>query len=104
MGFLLMAILLALPILRECCLPTMAALHHCHQSGHSENWPCSPNPAAVTENKTTVEFSTVDFGFAGRVVRDSGPFETANTAAIEFTLARPNTSTDLYLRTSVLLI
>ena len=101
-GLFLMAILLAVPILRECCLPTVAS-HHC-QPKNSDSRPCSPNPVAVAQNKTTVEFSTIDFGFVDRVVRDSAQFESPSITLGEFSFVPSDRSIHLYLRTHVLLI
>ena len=103
-GLFLMAMFLAGPMVRECCLPTVTT-QHCDESKDSDHpSPCSSSPVAVAENKTTVEFSTLDFGLADSVVRNSNQIESATTAADELTFLPRDTSIDLYLRTGALLI
>ena len=102
-GLALMATLLAVPMLRQCCLPT-ATIPHCHQSKDSDKGPCYQNPVAIAEKKTAVGFPAVDFGPTEGVVRSSLQLKPAATAGDQLTLILPDTSTELYLRVGVLLI
>jgi hypothetical protein len=98
-----MAILLAIPMIRECCIPEVQA-DHCHQSQNPARQPCTRNPVAVVANKTTVEFSTVDFASAINPYSDVAGLDFTNSAAQELAFSRPNIPIDRYLRTTVLLI
>ena len=102
-GLFLMAIFLAAPMLRECCLPAVV-LHSCHQSTHAGNEWCSANQEAIAESRSTPAFFPVHFGFpATDATSDSGHFDSTNLAADELALARTHTL-DLYIRTGALLI
>src|SRR6266540_3089848 len=101
-GLFLMIVFLAVPMLRECCLPTIAT-DHCHQSRNPDSRPCSPNPMAIAENRTSAAVLTADLGFADGTVGDAYPLESTSAAADELTLAHTHV-VDLYLRTGVLLI
>ena len=100
--FFLVIIFLAAPMLRECCLPTVT-IDHCDQSRNSDNRRCSPNPVAITENRTGVAVLTADVGFKDGIVSDSWPIESISVAAGELTFAHIHVM-DLYLRTGALLI
>ena len=100
-GLFLMAVFLAAPMLRECCAPILVT-QHCHQSEGSDKPSCSPNPDAITANRTFAFFS-IHFGFAEGKVIDSAVFESTGTALDEPVLSRTHT-VDLYLRTGSLLI
>ena len=102
-GLFLMAVFLAVTMLRECCLPAVV-MHHCHQSKHADNESCSANQEAIAESRNTLAYFPVQFGFpATDATSDSGHFDSTNPAADELALARTHTL-DLYLRTGALLI
>ena len=97
-----MAVFLAAPVLRECCLPAVV-VDPCHQSRHADNEWCSANQEAIPESTSTLPFFPVHFGFPATDASDSGRFDSTNLAADELALARTHT-VDLYIRTGALLI
>jgi hypothetical protein len=102
-GLILIAILLAMPIVHECCIPAAPA-HHCHQSQDPAQPPCTSNPVAVAADKTGAQSFIVDFGFAFDRNGNSTAFDFAKSAADEPAFSRPDIPIDRYLRTSALLI
>ena len=94
---------LVLPMVRECCLPTVVVRACHHQSKHADNEWCSENQEAIAENRSTLCFSPLHLGFTATDVKEAVHVETNGEAADELLLARTHT-VDLYLRTGALLI
>jgi hypothetical protein len=103
LGSLLMMVLLAVPFVRECCLPVMHP-PPCHESRHSDESTCYSREQAIAETKTQLpNSSSMDYivevadgansTILTRIHRrsDTGTFD-------------PRLTSDIYLRTGALLI
>jgi hypothetical protein len=103
LGSLLMIALLAVPIVRDCCLPVVHT-PQCHESKRTDDITCSANDQAIAETKAAIgSNSTLDCAF--RVNED------VHSAVLNQILSAPDGVTpttiptpDLYLRTGALLI
>jgi hypothetical protein len=103
LGSFLMLILLATPMVRECCLPVTPA-PPCHESKHTDDATCASNQQAVAEPRTTLSVKPllehicpiVDFA-------DRGTIQPVRFVVDPFDIVSPP-PTDIYLRTGALLI
>jgi hypothetical protein len=100
-----MMVLLAAPMVRDCCLPVTHSLP-CHESKHADDEACFSNQQAVAEAKGVAAFTiTLEHWFPSVTVLHSGSFpEVRGAASYEVARAHPYDRTDLYLRTGALLI
>ena len=100
---LLMMLVLAMPMLRECCLPTAQALP-CHESKDTNDVTCSSNVQAVTESKATAAFIAAHH-YEYRLADNPIPALLTQSRCVAKRTAVPTIpASDLYLRTGVLLI
>ena len=103
-GWLFMLLILAVPMLRECCLPVVTHPSHCQESKQADSESCYSGQAAITESRTALAVSlSIDHGFPASHVWNSDGFGSASPAANKLTFAHTQTI-DLYLRTGALLI
>ena len=103
-GSFLMMVLLAAPMVRDCCLPVTHSLP-CHESKHADDEDCFSNQQAIAETKSVAAVTiALDHWFPSVAVLHSGCFPVVRDAAYEVARTRLHDGTDLYLRTGALLI
>jgi len=103
-GSFLMMILLAAPMVRDCCLPITHALP-CHESKPADDEACFSNQQAIAATKDIAAFKiAIDHWFPSAAVIHSEGFPELRDAAREVARAHSRDGIDLYLRTGALLI
>ena len=98
------AMLLAVPMLRQCCvIPTEATPSHCHESGRGGTSPCYLNHDAAVVNKSAAVLLPLEHRLAIGGATDFLSFQIAGSAPIDPGSADARTW-NLYLRTGELRI
>jgi hypothetical protein len=101
LGSLLMILLLGVPIVRDCCLPTQA--QPCHAAKHDDDVTCSARQQAVAENKAAAVTTPVLDQFA--IAADPTPRVLMEVRSMIFrTISVQLPANDIYLRIGTLLI
>jgi hypothetical protein len=103
LGSLTMMLLLAVPFVRECCLPVMHP-PPCHESRHSDESTCYSRQQAIAETKTELPNSSsmgyiVEVADGGNSAILTRVHRRSDSAAFA-----PRLTSDIYLRTGALLI
>jgi hypothetical protein len=101
-GSFAMMLFLAVPMVRDCCLP-LTSPPPCHQSKQTDDMTCASSLQAITQDKTAaVRLSPAD-GLP--VMRHAEPvLLPVVSRSFEKNAASPPPLTNLYLRTGALLI
>jgi hypothetical protein len=103
-GSFLMMFVLAVPMVRDCCLPVIHSGPPCHESTHRDDATCASNEQAVAETKTTlVVSSSIEHTRPIVDLADPGTVQRIRLTADAFGFVYTPT-TDIYLRTGALLI
>lgn len=103
MGSLLMTILLAAPMVRDCCL--RGARGPCHEAKLTDQVICSPSEQAIAESKTAASLNAerLDTWFSAAVDANAALFVQTRRVSVATTFV-PTSIRALYLQTGVLLI
>jgi hypothetical protein len=101
LGSFLMIVLLATPMARQCCLPSVQ-VPSCHGANTTGDEPCVSNQQVVVQpsSDNTDQFGKIESFSSDTYLRDS----VACLACAADTVAVPHLITDIYLRTGALLI
>jgi len=102
-GSLLMILLLAVPFVRDCCLPVTQPLP-CHQQKHADDVTCFSSQQAIPETKTALGAGSFSEYNLPVTVDAQSAIRTQVPRASDKAMLVPPPHSDIYLRTGALLI